>query len=169
MFGPFVRNWKVNSEGIRRALLGLEPNVPGSDEPDWTKVMAGPVHHEDSEVRSSLFIAGWIGLYERKPSNPGSMTSEDKADILSIIPSEADLAALEAQAKARLAKLGVDYEVRAFTFAIEGAMRAFKNFYESEIAKLSPEAEKRLKSAFADRGWTLTVRNKRTGCTISWI
>ncbi len=54
------------------------------------------------------------------------------------------------------------------TTGIVADMKNSKNSYENHSFYVSLEVERRLKSAFADKGWTLTVLNFRTSCIISW-
>lgn len=62
----------------------------------------------------------------------------------------------------------VALEVANFTESIAAAMRAGTNPLVVRFVMPSKQAEKRLKSAFAQKGHILVFRRFRTGGTVSW-
>lgn len=58
----------------------------------------------------------------------------------------------------------VDY----FTKAILGAIAKGESYLDEQTRNISPEVLAALQSEFGKSGWTISVRNARTGCYVSW-
>jgi hypothetical protein len=86
---------------------------------------------------------------------------------MSNIPSKADLADAAAAKAARAALQQIEDDVKFFTDEIVKAMKSGESDYEDRTRNVSPEALARLQEDFAPN-WTLSVRNHRTGCYITW-
>jgi hypothetical protein len=84
------------------------------------------------------------------------------------IPTKGDLAQNKANAAAAAAAARVPADVKFFTDEIVKAMQAGKNFYSHQTMNVSPAVLAQLQADFAKSGWTITVSNARTGCSISW-
>ena len=87
---------------------------------------------------------------------------------MSNIPTNQDLQNARNNNAANAAAAAVGPDVQYFTQAIVAAMGKGQNYYSDQIRNVSPAAEAQLKADFAAQGWTITVRNMRTGCSISW-
>jgi hypothetical protein len=84
------------------------------------------------------------------------------------IPTKADLANSQANAAAAAAQRKVEDDTKRYTQCIVDAMGKGEKSFSDRIGNVSAEVERRLKADFAAQGWTLEVRNMRTGCTIFW-
>jgi hypothetical protein len=84
------------------------------------------------------------------------------------IPSKTQVAANQANAATQNERAQVEADVKYFTDAIVGAMNSGQNSFSEKIRNVSPEVETRLKADFGKESWTLSIRNARTGCNISW-
>lgn len=84
------------------------------------------------------------------------------------IPTKEELAKAAADKAAAAAKKSEDDAVDFFTNAIVAEMHKGSSAYFDRTRNISPAVEQRLRAAFAAQGYSLTVSNNRTGCSISW-
>ncbi|MCC7529168.1 MAG: hypothetical protein IT342_11625 [Candidatus Melainabacteria bacterium] len=87
---------------------------------------------------------------------------------MSSIPTKAEVAKNAADTASAAAAAREKEAVKTFTDAIVAAMNAGQTSYSHRTANVSPAVLKLLQEEFGKSGWTLSVRNARTGCTITW-
>ena len=87
---------------------------------------------------------------------------------MSNIPTKGQLDANQQAAAAAAAAARIPADVKYFTDAIVAEMQKGKSSYSEPTRNVSAPVEQQLRANFASSGWTLTIRNFRTGCAISW-
>ena len=87
---------------------------------------------------------------------------------MSNIPTKGDLANHQATLAYAAAAGQVFADVKFFTDEIIKAMNAGQSSYRDPFKNVKPDVLRRLQAEFGKAGWTVSVSNARTGCTISW-
>lgn len=105
---------------------------------------------------------------QAKPKSNETKSKPTETINMSHIPSKAELARDRADKQAAEAKQQTLDDIEFFKAEIVKAMRNDESRYTHRARNVSPEVEEALKQAFGPAGWTLTVANALTGCTIFW-